>query len=341
MHWTYKIASILAVALITLAAGFYAQNNEETYPSGPSYDIGISDAHGQPLSTLTGLAATHHVGLARVSYEPDGHGTNRRVISIFGALDGNGMHANSPYPDYGFGPRTRVQRGDRFTDPLGRWLLYGSPRDTASVAKSIRRQGFELNRATPHRHHTNHQTILLQFHRPSHIRRTCCSICVRRAFRVDSFTRLRDTSLAWHENNRHYYEAIPAACVLFHHLRLHRMDDLDFHWCDLLAFRFSLRIRRSGIPLHHHRHNVHGIGYLVIVDCSSKGSGAERTQINPRKAPFTFSHGFRLHHGNHRSRSQLCQFERYELQMAAIPNTENNIGASIVIQRRIPIATVV
>ena len=59
MHWTYKIASILAVALITLAAGFYAQNNEETYPSGPSYDIGISDAHGQPLSTLTGLAATH------------------------------------------------------------------------------------------------------------------------------------------------------------------------------------------------------------------------------------------------------------------------------------------
>lgn len=53
MHWTYKIASILAVALITLAAGFYAQNNEETYPSGPSYDIGISDAHGQPLSTLT------------------------------------------------------------------------------------------------------------------------------------------------------------------------------------------------------------------------------------------------------------------------------------------------
>lgn len=120
-----------------------------TYPSGPSYDIGISDAHGQPLSTLTGLAATHHVVLARVSYEPDGHGTNRRVISIFGALDGNGMHANSPYPDYGFGPRTRVQRGDRFTDPLGRWLLYGSPRDTASVAKSIRRQGFELNRATP------------------------------------------------------------------------------------------------------------------------------------------------------------------------------------------------
>lgn len=149
MHWTYKIASILAVALITLAAGFYAQNNEETYPSGPSYDIGISDAHGQTLSTLTGLAATHHVVLARVSYEPDGHGTNRRVISIFGALDGNGMHANSPYPDYGFGPRTRVQRGDRFTDPLGRWLLYGSPRDTASVAKSIRRQGFELNRATP------------------------------------------------------------------------------------------------------------------------------------------------------------------------------------------------
>ena len=68
MHWTYKIASILAVALITLAAGFYAQNNEETYPSGPSYDIGISDAHGQPLSTLTGLAATHHVVLARVSY---------------------------------------------------------------------------------------------------------------------------------------------------------------------------------------------------------------------------------------------------------------------------------
>ena len=103
------------------------------------------------------------------------------------------------------------------------------------------------------------------------------------------------------------------------------MDDLDFHWCDLLAFRFSLRIRRSGIPLHHHRHNVHGIGCLVIVDCSSKGSGAERTQINPRKAPFTFSHGFRLYHGNHRSRSQLCQFERYELQMAAIPNTENNM----------------
>lgn len=60
--------------------------------------------------------------------------------------------------------------------------------------------------SNPHRHHTNHQTILLQFHRPSHIRRTCCSICVRRAFRVDSFTRLRDTSLAWHENNRHYYE---------------------------------------------------------------------------------------------------------------------------------------
>ena len=28
-------------------------------------------------------------------------------------------------------------------------FVYGSPRDTASVAKSIRRQGFELNRARP------------------------------------------------------------------------------------------------------------------------------------------------------------------------------------------------
>ncbi len=141
---------ILTVALIILTAGFYAQNSEETYPSGPSYDIGISDAHGQSLSTLINLATDHHVALAKVTYEPDGHGSNSRVISIFGSLDNkSGIHADSPYPDYGFGLRTRVQRGDEFTDPLGRWLLYGSPQETASVAQSILDHGFELNKSNP------------------------------------------------------------------------------------------------------------------------------------------------------------------------------------------------
>lgn len=150
MHWTYRVASILTVALIILTAGFYAQNSEETYPSGPSYDIGISDAHGQSLSTLIDLATAHHATLARVTYEPDGHGSTSRVISIFGSLDNkSGIHADSPYPDYGFGLRTRVQRGDEFTDPLGRWLLYGSPQETASVAQSILDHGFELNKSNP------------------------------------------------------------------------------------------------------------------------------------------------------------------------------------------------
>ena len=95
MHWTYRVASILTVALIILTAGFYAQNSEETYPSGPSYDIGISDAHGQSLSTLINLATDHHVALAKVTYEPDGHGSNSRVISIFGSLDNkSGIHAD-------------------------------------------------------------------------------------------------------------------------------------------------------------------------------------------------------------------------------------------------------
>lgn len=138
----------MTAALIILTAGFYAQNSEETYPSGPSYDIGISDAHGQSLSTLIDLATSHHVTLAKVTYEPDGHGGNSRIISIFGSLGNkNGIHADSPYPDYGFGLRTQVQRGDEFTDPLGRWLLYGSPQETASVAQSMLDCGFELNKS--------------------------------------------------------------------------------------------------------------------------------------------------------------------------------------------------
>ncbi|OZG62458.1 hypothetical protein BLEM_1004 [Bifidobacterium lemurum] len=145
MHWTYKIASILALALIVVTGGLYAQNCEETYPSGPQQDIIISNTHNGTLSQLLNIAASHHTMIARYTFEPNGHGGNERVISVFGSTDdGADFAADQPYPDYGFSIRTRVRQGDDMTAPLGRWLVYGGKSDAEAMVNDVRAAGFEL-----------------------------------------------------------------------------------------------------------------------------------------------------------------------------------------------------
>ena len=145
MHWTYKIASVLALALIVITGGLYAQNCEETYPSGPQQSIIIANAHGKTLAQLQTIAASHHVMLARYTFEPNGHGNNERVISVFGSTDeAVNFAVDQPYPDYGFSVRTSVRRGDDMTSPLGRWLIYGHKDAAEAMVNDVRDSGFEL-----------------------------------------------------------------------------------------------------------------------------------------------------------------------------------------------------
>ena len=87
MHWVYKIASILAVILVIATGGLYAQNCEDTYPSGPSQCIGISDAHGHTLSDMLNIAKKNHVMLAKVTSESNAERGFERQITIFGPSD--------------------------------------------------------------------------------------------------------------------------------------------------------------------------------------------------------------------------------------------------------------
>lgn len=332
----------MTAALIILTAGFYAQNSEETYPSGPSYDIGISDAHGQSLSTLIDLATSHHVTLAKVTYEPDGHGGNSRIISIFGSLGNkNGIHADSPYPDYGFGLRTQVQRGDEFTDPLGRWLLYGSPQETASVAQSMLDCGFELNKSNS----VSVARITCQFFLNSIAQIVFVGLAVMFASgalsasvasRVCAIQALHGVGTAGIIIRQFLQHAL-----FFHHLCLYRMDNLDRRRRNLLVFRIFLRIRGPGISLHHYHHNMHGADCVGIGDYSGPNTGAVHTQTNSGKATIAFSHGLWLCHGSHRAQHQLRQSERRKLQMAPSQSDENHIGTSIIHQQCLPIATMV
>jgi len=76
MHWLYKISTILALVLAIVTGGLYAQNCEETYPSGPSQEILISDARGNTLQNLLEIASQYHVTLARVTFESQPKGGN-------------------------------------------------------------------------------------------------------------------------------------------------------------------------------------------------------------------------------------------------------------------------
>lgn len=146
MHWVYKIASILAVILVIATGGLYAQNCEDTYPSGPSQSIGISDAHGHTLSDMLNIAKKNHVMLAKVTSESNAERGFERQITIFGPSDTYASFVKkATYPDYGFNAHTVVRKGDDLTNPLGRWLIYGQVDDARQAAAAIQSKGFELN----------------------------------------------------------------------------------------------------------------------------------------------------------------------------------------------------
>lgn len=150
MHWVYKIASILAVILVIATGGLYAQNCEDTYPSGPSQSIGISDAHGHTLSDMLNIAKKNHVMLAKVTSESNAERGFERQITIFGPSDTYASFVKkATYPDYGFNAHTVVRKGDDLTNPLGRWLIYGQADDAQQAADAIHARGFEfVNRIT-------------------------------------------------------------------------------------------------------------------------------------------------------------------------------------------------
>ena len=150
MHWVYKIASILAVILVIATGGLYAQNCEDTYPSGPSQCIGISDAHGHTLSDMLNIAKKNHVMLAKVTSESNAERGFERQITIFGPSDTYASFVKkATYPDYGFNAHTVVRKGDDLTNPLGRWLIYGQADDAQQAADAIHARGFEfVNRIT-------------------------------------------------------------------------------------------------------------------------------------------------------------------------------------------------
>lgn len=150
MHWVYKIASILAVILVIATGGLYAQNCEDTYPSGPSQSIGISDAHGHTLSDMLNIAKKNHVMLAKVTSESNAERGFERQITIFGPSDTYASFVKkATYPDYGFNAHTVVRKGDDLTNPLGRWLIYGQADDAQQAADAIHAKGFEfVNRIT-------------------------------------------------------------------------------------------------------------------------------------------------------------------------------------------------
>lgn len=150
MHWVYKISSILAVILIIATDGLYAQNCEDTYPSGPRQCIGISDAHGHTLSDMLNIAKKNHVMLAKVTSESNAEHGFERQITIFGSSDTYASFVGkAAYPDYGFNVRTVVRKGDDLTNPLGRWLIYGQADDAQQAADAIHVKGFEfVNRTT-------------------------------------------------------------------------------------------------------------------------------------------------------------------------------------------------
>lgn len=145
MHWVYKIASILAVILVIATGGLYAQNCEDTYPSGPSQCIGISDAHDHTLSDMLNIAKKNHVMLAKVTSESNAERGFERQITIFGPSDTYASFVKkATYPDYGFNAHTVVRKGDDLTNPLGRWLIYGQADDAQQAADAIHAKGFEF-----------------------------------------------------------------------------------------------------------------------------------------------------------------------------------------------------
>lgn len=146
MHWIYKVASALVMILTVAAGGLYALNCEDTYPSGPSQDVKISDARGHTLSDMLDIADKHHVMLAKVTSESNAKHGFERQITVFGPSDAYAPFVKtSPYPDYGFNARTVVRQGDKLTDPLGRWLIYGHADDAQQAAAAMQAKGFELN----------------------------------------------------------------------------------------------------------------------------------------------------------------------------------------------------
>lgn len=145
MHWLYKISTILALVLAIVTGGLYAQNCEETYPSGPSQEILISDARGNTLQNLLEIASQYHVTLARVTFESQPKGGNERILTVFETTDDKTLFpANQIYPDYGFNERTKVRHGDALINSLGRWLVYGDALKTAEAVSAIQKSGFKF-----------------------------------------------------------------------------------------------------------------------------------------------------------------------------------------------------